>query len=166
MRTPRRRTIPLVILPVVAGLAGGAGTPAGAERTGDRPVWPVPGALSRDFDPPAQDWLPGHRGIDVDTFAGTAVTSPREGVVAHAGTVAGTPVVVISHGAARATYQPVVAALAPGTPVAAGQVIGTVASGGHCADRCLHWGLVVDEQYLDPRLLLGRPRVVLVPVPD
>ena len=126
-------------------------------------VWPAPGPSAR-FEPPAPDWLPGHRGLDLAAPAGSEVRSPRDGVVAFTGKVGGVPVVVILHGTARATYQPVTSLAEVGWPVAAGDLIGTVApAGGHCAGGCLHWGLRIGERYADPRLLLGSVHVVLAP---
>jgi murein DD-endopeptidase MepM/ murein hydrolase activator NlpD len=56
--------------------------------------------------------------------------------------------------------------VAPGTIVAAGDPIGTVASGGHCAAECAHFGVRVDGEYVSPFLFLGGlPRSVLLPMP-
>jgi murein DD-endopeptidase MepM/ murein hydrolase activator NlpD len=127
-------------------------------------LWPVTGPVVAEFDPPDPDWMPGHRGVDLTASPGSEVRSPRAGTVAFVGRVGGVPVVVVTHGSARATYQPVVASVQQGWPVAVGDLIGTIApSGGHCAGRCLHWGLRIGERYADPRLLLGRVHVVLTP---
>lgn len=131
------------------------------------PFWPVPGPVVSDFDAPDPDWLPGHRGIDVQAPPGTAIRSPRPGTVTFAGTVGGVAVVVVSHGVLRSTFQPARATSAVGSRVAAGDVVAEVVSAGsHCAITCLHWGARVNEQYVDPRLLLGSITVVLRPVPD
>lgn len=133
--------------------------PAGAAAP-----WPVPGDIVAEYDPPYPDWLPGHRGLDLAAPAGTPVRTPATGVLVWARSVGGVPVVVVQHGAARATYQPMTTTLPTGATVAAGQRIGTVTTGGHCSDSCLHWGLKLGDGYLDPRLLLGTPHVVLRPV--
>lgn len=125
-------------------------------------LWPVPGGVVAEFDPPYPDWLPGHRGLDLAAPPGTEVRTPRTGIVAFVGRVGGTPVVVIRHGPVRATYQPVDSPLAVGVTVTAGAVIGTVvAQGAHCVVDCLHWGARLHERYIDPRLLSGRVTVVL-----
>lgn len=85
-----------------------------------------------------------------------------------AGPLAGKPVVVVDHGPTRTTYEPVVAGVAVGDRVSAGQVIGTLQlPSGHCAPvACLHWGWVrnADDAYLDPLLLVGaRLRIRLEP---
>ncbi|MFN8126085.1 MAG: M23 family metallopeptidase [Candidatus Nanopelagicales bacterium] len=146
----------LCLLVSAAVLAGG--------RADAGDLWPVPGGLQRDFDPPDPDWLPGHRGVDLAAHAGDPVVSPRAGRVGFVGRVAGTPVLTIDHGMLRATYQPVTSSLTAGTPVAAGQVVATVATGGHCSGQCLHWGALMNDRYVDPRLLLGHTRVVLRPL--
>ena len=43
---------------------------------------------------------------------------------------------------------------APASGSGSGEPIGRVAAGGHCAGRCLHWGLRRGETYLDPLLLI------------
>ncbi len=130
----------------------------------DNRRYPVSGELLQDFAPPNADWLPGHRGIDLAASTGTPVFVPASGVVSFVGEVAGTPVVTIHHGLMRSTFQPVKSELNEGTPVRSGRKLGVIAAdGGHCAARCLHWGLLIEEQYLDPRLLIERVRVRLVP---
>ncbi len=136
------------------------GTGAAARGAG---WWPVPGHVIAEFDPPDPDWLPGHRGLDLSAPAGSAVLAPRAGVVTFAGPVGGTPTLVVAHGVIRATYQPVAATAATGTAVAAGQPVGVLRPGGHCPADCLHWGARVNGRYVDPRILLGAVRVVLLP---
>lgn len=123
------------------------------------PPGPLP-AIVRPFDPPAEDWLAGHRGIDLLARTGTPVRSLTSGVVGTAGQVAGKPVVtVLLADGLRVTYEPVVAVVTPGEPVARGQVLGSVApAGGHCggASGCLHVGLRDGVRYLDPTRLLAR----------
>ena len=127
------------------------------------PVSPV--AVVRAFDPPAQRWLPGHRGVDLRTSVGARVRASGAGRVAFAGTVAGRGVVTIDHGDLRTTYEPVDPVVLPGERVAAGETIGTVGTGtGHCGSgRCLHLGLRRGREYLDPMLLLGRASARLRP---
>lgn len=126
-------------------------------------TWPVPAPVTAEFDPPAQPWLAGHRGLDLPAEPGTPVRTPRTGVVLFAAQVAGRDVVVIGHGWLRATYEPVTSHLVPGTSVAAGAVIGVSSTGSsHCSEQCVHWGLKAGQNYLDPRLLLST-RAILKP---
>lgn len=131
-------------------------------------VWPLvprPKVVT-GFDPPAQDWHSGHRGVDLAGTSGQEVRAAQAGDITYAGRLAGVGIVVVSHGATRTTYQPVVASVRVGQSVAAGQVIGALhAFGSHCWPRvCLHWGLVSGEKYLDPLTLVGAEPVRLLPL--
>ena len=138
--------------------------PSAADTEWHRPL-ERPLRVLRHFDPPDRPWLPGHRGVDLAAEPGQEVLAPGPGRVRFSGTVAGIPVVSLSHGDLRTTYLPVAGPLARGEPVSAGQVIGTVASAPrHCPHRtCLHWGLIRDGGYLDPLSLLSPPPVRLLP---
>lgn len=112
-------------------------------------VRPVPGPVVRGFDPPADDWLPGHRGVDLAADVGTEVRAAASGVVSVAQTIVGRGVVAIVHGELRTTYEPVDPSVRVGQRVSAGEVIGRVQAG-HCAAGCLHFGLKRGDDYLDP----------------
>jgi len=58
---------------------------------------PGPGRVLRAFDKPEHNWLPGHRGVDMQLEVGDTVRAADDGVVAFVGMVAGTPVVSIDH---------------------------------------------------------------------
>ncbi len=131
--------------------------------------WPVdpPVEVLRPFDPPEQRWLPGHLGVDLAAEPGREVRAAGAGRVHFAGRVAGAPLVSVAHGDLRTTYLPVESDLVRGDPVAAGDVLGTLAAAPpHCPDRsCLHWGLLRGDDYLDPLSLLGLGEFRLLPVP-
>ncbi len=130
--------------------------------------WPLkPASLSAGFDRPAQNWLPGHRGVDLVGQSGDQVLAAGTGAVTFAGLVAGKGVVVIKHGKLRTTYEPVIASVTVGSRVRVGDVIGTLSPGeSHCSTQttvsCLHWGLLRGEKYLNP-LSLVQKRVRLLP---
>jgi murein DD-endopeptidase MepM/ murein hydrolase activator NlpD len=142
-------------------------------------VPPVPGVdppsgVERLFDPPEEEWGPGHRGVDLVAPEGSRVLSPGPGVVTFAGQVARRGVVVVTHpDGLRTSLEPVAASVPVGTAVAAGTPIGVVegaqaGEGGttpnHCAPRsCVHWGVRRGERYIDPLSLLDRPPIVLLP---
>ncbi|WP_082126511.1 M23 family metallopeptidase [Allosalinactinospora lopnorensis] len=159
---PRTLLALLVLVPTV--LAGPAPAPAD-DGPWRRPLSGEPEVI-REFAPPAQRWLPGHRGVDLAAEPGDTVLAPAPGRVAFAGNVAGTAAVSIRHGELRTTYVPVRAEIARGTEIGAGDPIGTVAAAPrHCGARsCLHWGLLRDRTYLDPLSLLGAGEVRLLPV--
>ena len=61
--------------------------------------------------------------------------------------------------------EPVAATVGEGVAVSAGEVIGTVSSGGHCSAGCVHFGVRIDGEYVSPFLFLGGlPRAVLLPM--
>lgn len=128
-----------------------------------QPPLPPPLQLSAGFNPPAQKWLAGHRGVDLAASLQTQVVATGAGTVRFVGTIVDRPVISIDHGTVRTTYEPVASSLTVGQPVAAGQIIGTIANGGHCDARCLHWGLIRGETYLDPFALLRTSPPVLKP---
>lgn len=160
---------------LVAPALGGAGS-ATAEPTVefDWPLRPRP-AVERRFDKPAQDWLPGHRGVDLAGTAGQAVLAAGDGIVVFAGTVAGKPVVSVDHGGGlRTTYEPVRATVPVGAGIGRGAAIGTLDAGhaGCTAAACLHWGLRRESarrgrpEYLDPLGLLRLAPLRLLPLED
>jgi len=144
-------------------------SPAAPSQAASKWVWPIaPHQVVGAFNPPPKPWLPGHRGVDLAGYEGQAVHSAGNGFVIYAGTLAGRGVVVVLHGSLRTTYEPVVASVAVGEYVVAGQDIGSLAAGvTHCSEfgrvSCLHWGLRRGLSYLNPLALVTQ--VHLLPVP-
>lgn len=132
--------------------------------------WPVdnPEVLA-GFQPPDTVWGPGHRGIDLAAHTGDPVQAMEAGTVTFTGIVAGKAIVTVGYPGPehrRSTYEPVIASVAVGQHVAAGDLLGTVAAtGGHCGGQhgCLHVGLRTDSGYLDPATLVARVPAVLKP---
>jgi len=143
-------------------------TPAHAAATVmcTSPVEPF--SVSRLASLPAQNWLPGHRGIDLATSVGRSVSSPAAGEVTYTGVVVNRPVVSVRHaGGFVSSLEPVDATLRVGDVVEAGDALGTVSTAaGHCApDACIHWGLRRDDQYVNPLdYLRGYGQVRLLPL--
>ncbi|WP_407445561.1 M23 family metallopeptidase [Rhodococcus sp. (in: high G+C Gram-positive bacteria)] len=166
------RSACLAVLVFTAGTVPAHGGPLQTDRShaGQSFGWPLDPrpAVTRAFDPPDRNWLPGHRGVDLAASPGQDVRSAGDGVVVFAGTVAGKPVVSVDHpGGLRTTYEPVVAAVVSGRRIGRGDPIGTVESGheGCPVAACLHWGLRRDrDDYLDPLPLVERPVIRLHPV--
>lgn len=129
--------------------------------------WPLTGrpTVLRAFDPPAEKWGRGHRGVDLAASVGDAVLAAAGGRVTYAGRLAGRGVLVVDHGARRTTYEPVRATVSVGAVVSTGAVIGRLEPGSHCGARsCLHWGLIEGETYLDPlSMVTGETSVRLLP---
>ncbi|MDQ0374305.1 peptidoglycan DD-metalloendopeptidase family protein [Cellulomonas humilata] len=159
----------LSLMVVAAGPAGSAGPPGSPSPAGTYRL-PLAGSADvvRAFEPPPARWAAGHRGIDLRSAPGTEVVSPVDGVVTYAGAVGGRPVVTVTDvEGRRSSVEPLVPAVGIGTLVTAGARLGTlVAEGSHCApSACLHWGVRVGDDYVDPLgLLAGAGPAVLLPL--
>ncbi len=82
----RMRFPVLALLTTLVFLMGTA--PAAADNTFGWPLEPRP-TVARPFDPPEQNWLPGHRGVDLASRAGQTVLAAGDGIVVFAGTSRG-----------------------------------------------------------------------------
>jgi murein DD-endopeptidase MepM/ murein hydrolase activator NlpD len=157
----------LATLPALMPLAASAAPLGGSALPGwSWPLRPAPDEVVRDFDPPAQPWLPGNRGLDLAGHPGQPVHAAGAGIVSFAGVIAHVGVVSVTSGALRTTYEPVTVAVHRGQTVAAGKVLGRLTlAGSHCLPAaCLHWGLLRGDAYLDPLALLGLEQVRLLPM--
>jgi murein DD-endopeptidase MepM/ murein hydrolase activator NlpD len=169
----RRLLLPALVLVVTASTPAAAADPptmpgSGAARSSNEMKggwgWPLAGRprVTRAFDPPANPYGPGHRGVDLGGAPGEPVLAAGAGVVVFAGMLAGRGVVSVDHpGGLRTTYEPLAVAVRAGAAVDRGAVLGRLAAGhpGCSAPACLHWGLRRGPAYLDPLSLL-RPRAV------
>jgi hypothetical protein len=149
------------------GSSASAAPAASAEPAFVAPL-PSPLQMLRRFDPPAQPWLAGNRGVDLAARAGEPVFAAGAGTVLYAGLLAGRGVISIDHGGLRTTYEPVDPLIGAGALVSAGQLIAQVSG---VADTCgppgtcLHWGAIEAGRYIDPMSLLQRPSTVrLLPI--
>ena len=171
-----------------------ASVPSTVELTASRLRYRSPTAESRPrvvhpFEKPARRWSPGHRGVDLAVPENDRrVYAPAPGKVVFSGTVVNRKVLVIAHpDGRRSTFEPMDEALPVGTTVAAGEVIGTVATpdsvGGNgerpyrrCSTVCLYWGVRQGgargdgsgktAEYINPMSLLGsKEPSILLPVP-
>lgn len=138
------------------------------------PLDPEP-AVVRGFQKPPRKWQRGHRGVDLSAgpAASVPVLSPADGVVSFAGTVVDRGVLSIDHGGGRvSSFEPVDTELEKGRQVRTGDVVahlaGTAAGGAaprHCGAPCLHWGVRVDGEYVDPlSFVMDRRPSVLLPL--
>ncbi|GAA4367337.1 M23 family metallopeptidase [Nocardioides caricicola] len=156
----------LLLSVLVALLLPAAAHAAAPDPVGVWPLAPEPEVVT-GFDPPADPWGAGHRGVDLLGSPGQPVRSALPGTISWAGVLAGRGVVVVDHGDTRTTYEPVDATVTPGTSVGAGDRIGRLSTvGSHCLPRsCLHWGWIEGaETYLDPLRLVGAGPVRLLPL--
>ncbi|MET2012460.1 M23 family metallopeptidase [Microbacterium chocolatum] len=171
--TARALRLVLVAASVLALLLSAAGAthdavdtaPSGVVRATSW-VWPVaPSSLVRPFDPPADPYGPGHRGVDLQSSPGASIRAVAAGMVVFAGWVVDRPVISIDHGGGVvSSVEPVVALVAVGETVAPGSAIGVIAPEGHGAAGRIHFGVRVHGVYVDPLSLLPAPaRAVLLP---
>ena len=167
----RGSVVTTLVIAVVASLLT-AGSPALTATPARAPapaasgppiaVAPVAGALVRDFDPPAEPWGAGHRGVSLAASAGDPVVAAMDGVVSFAGEVARRGWVTVDHGGGLQTTYGVLEprAVAAGDRVGVGDPLGLLADdAGH-----VHWGARLHGEYIHPLSLLGSWRVRLVPV--
>lgn len=162
---PATREAPAVPRAVAAPVPRSAGDRRATAAWG----WPLTGTpeVVHGFDPPAQRWLPGHRGIDLAGVAGEPVLAVEAGVVVFSGSVAGVGVVSVDHASGlRSTYQPVTDPVPRGTRVGRGDRLGRLGTGGHCVLRdCLHLGARRGRHtYVDPEPLLRPLTLSLLPL--
>lgn len=154
-----------LLLPLPVSVAPGpAAGPLTSGASWQWPLQPRPPVV-RDFDPPPQPWLSGHRGVDLGAADdGAQVTSPADGTVSFVGTVVDRPVLTIDHGnGLRSSFEPVESTLSKGTTVAAGQAVGILRTG-HCGPApCLHWGVREEGDYVNPLKFVMdlRPSILL-----
>lgn len=166
MRTTTPRVLALLWLAVLLCPPGAVA----ARPAYDWPLVPRP-PVTHGFDPPAQRWLAGHRGVDLGAAPDAAVLSAGAGTVRFAGVVGGRPTVSVLHPDGIATtYEPVRGIVHAGEVVRRGQVLGYLDAGhpGCPAAACLHWGARrgsgPSAQYLNPLALVGAVRIRLKPV--
>lgn len=121
--------------------------------------WPTgrPVPVPRRFDPPAQKWLAGHRGIDLRVTPGETVYAATDATVLYAGPLAGRPVISLEDSSGRRyTYEPVEPSIAVGDEVLRGAPIGIALGGHYPGDNRLHFGVKDGpDGYVDPLKLLG-----------
>ncbi|MEA2447637.1 MAG: hypothetical protein QOK47_1274, partial [Actinomycetota bacterium] len=123
------------------------------------PVWlisPVEGPVARGFDEPVDRFAAGHRGIDYAVTPGTRVRASAAGTVTFASSVAGALYVTISHGSGlESTYSRLEEVwVTPGQIVEQGTWLGLTGEA-HAGTDGLHFGVKLDERYVDPLSMLA-----------
>lgn len=123
---------------------------------GRRLLWvpPLGGSLDvvRPFEPPPGPYAAGHRGIDLRGSPGDrTVIAPADGTVSFSGAVVDRAVLSIRVDERTVlSMEPVESGLRAGEMVRTGQTVGALQRGGHCGDSCLHLGVRVDGEYVNP----------------
>jgi len=109
-----------------------------------------PVAVVRGFEPPRTVYGAGHRGVDYAAGLQEPVTSPVDGVITFVGRINDRSLVTVSSGGMQVSLEPVTPSVRVGEVVDAGQRIGETGPGGHCSLRCIHVGVRVSGQYVNP----------------
>jgi murein DD-endopeptidase MepM/ murein hydrolase activator NlpD len=154
------------LVPFVSAVSLLVNSALGSLATAAQPAgtwqWPVVGPVIRAFDPPDSPYGSGHRGIDIAASVGTPVVAPADGTVVFAGPVGGSLFLTIDHGGGLESTCSWLSALSvhKGDFVTAGQAV--AASGwGHPTEPMphLHFGVKVDDAYVDPLAYLSSPSI-------
>jgi len=134
-------------------------------------AWPMAGSISQSFGCTGFSWEPPlgscahfHRGIDIVAPYGTPVLAAGDGVIAYIGWnyadgVDPAWIVIIAHSSGLQTWyahmQPKYpGGITQGSHVSAGQVIGYEGSTGHSTGAHLHWAVMFNGDFVNPRLFL------------
>lgn len=118
--------------------------------------------VSSFYDLPNGKYQAGHRGIDLPSVPGAPVRAPTSGVVVFVGTVVDRPTISIRVAVDTVvSIEPVQSELREGETMSKGQHIGVVAEGGHCSETCVHLGVRVKDEYVNPlRFFRGKAQLV------
>ncbi|MEI8333082.1 MAG: peptidoglycan DD-metalloendopeptidase family protein [Chloroflexota bacterium] len=132
-------------------------------------IWPMGGVVTQEYGCTGFDWEPSagncahfHNGIDIAAPMGTPIRAAGDGIVVFAGPNPYDPypkawIVIIAH---STTFQTWYAHLETnilvraGQQVGAGQVVGYVGMTGRTSGPHLHWGIVLNDSFVNPRLFL------------
>jgi murein DD-endopeptidase MepM/ murein hydrolase activator NlpD len=133
--------------------------------------WPMDGDVTQPFGCTGFSWEPAygscshfHQGIDIVAPYGTPVHASGDGTIVYIGwNYADGPdpawIVIIAHSQGLQTWYAHMSPKYPGgihagSPVHAGQVIGYEASTGHSTGAHLHWAVMLNGTFVNPRLFL------------
>lgn len=124
--------------------------------------------VSGPYLAPPSPYASGHRGIDLPAEPGDVVFAPAAGTVSFVGRVADRPVLSIRIDERTVvSFEPLDAVgasgekLTEGDSVHRGQLLGAMAEGGHCASECVHLGVRVDGEYVNPMRFFAEKPVLL-----
>jgi murein DD-endopeptidase MepM/ murein hydrolase activator NlpD len=128
-------------------------------------VWPLSGTITQEFgctgfpwEPPYGNCAHFHQGIDIAAPLGSRIRAAGAGRVLYAGPLSdGAWVVIIAHSAHLISLYGHVQRNIPvraGQVVGQGQVIAYVGLTGNTTGPHLHWGVELDDTWVNPRLFL------------
>ena len=129
-------------------------------------IWadPIPDLESRhswDYQLPATEYGPGHRGIDLDMQENEQIRAPFDGVVSFVGKVVDRRLITLhSLTGYKASFEPICSELEQGDFVREQEVLGWACSADksyaeHCPG-CVHFSVRNEYGYLNPLLFIGQ----------
>ena len=133
--------------------------------------WPMNGSVSQEFgctgviqESPLGNCPHFHQGIDIVAPYGTPIHAAGPGVVVYVGWNYADGydpawIVIIAHSSSLQTWYAHMQPTYPngihaGAPVSAGEVIGYEGNTGHTTGAHLHWAVMLNGQFVNPRLFL------------
>ena len=130
-----------------------------SKYTGGTMTWPLPGyyTISSDFvmrDHPITGKYSQHTGIDLPAPKNTKIVAAASGTVVTVGynTAYGNRVIINHGGGVQTLYAHMTSfAVSEGDTVSAGDVIGYVGSTGYSTGNHLHFSVLVNGSYVDPK---------------
>ncbi|MGZ3587048.1 MAG: murein hydrolase activator EnvC family protein [Candidatus Limnocylindrales bacterium] len=135
-------------------------------------MWPMVGTITQEFgctgfyaEPPLGNCAHFHRGIDIAAPSGTKIRAAGDGTVVFVGYNPYDPpgdrawIVIIAHAQNLQTWyahmQPIIpSGVYDGAHVSKGQLIGYEGCTGNCTGPHLHWAVLLDDSWVNPRLFL------------
>ena len=120
------------------------------------------GCTGFDWEPSAGNCAHFHNGIDIAAPMGTPIRAAGDGIVVFAGPNPYDPfpkawIVIVAHSTSFQTWYAHLETNIPvraGQQVGAGQVVGYVGMTGRTSGPHLHWGVVLNDSFANPRLFL------------
>lgn len=173
-RFPLRRHSPAILLGIILTLLATAASASPLThdalataplRTSPSELWIPPIGhqltVSGPYLEPPTPYTSGHRGIDLPAGPGISVRAPASGTVSFVGKIVDRGVVSVRVDDRLVfSLEPMTSELRAGDAVQRGDFLGTVSGGGHCLEECLHVGVRVGEDYVNPlRYFQGRPKL-------
>jgi Peptidase family M23/PGAP1-like protein len=150
----RQNVLLLTAVAIAAELAGET-PPASAAQGWLIP--PVDAPIEAPFVAPTSEFGPGHRGVDYDVPAGSAVRAAGAGSVRFAGSVAGNLAVTVDHGGGLVSTYSILSEIdvSRGQHVDPGTWLGRTARSHPGDGDGFHFGVKLHGAYVDPSNFLG-----------
>lgn len=142
-----------------AAVNSSSSSSSASKYTGGTMTWPLPGyyTISSDFemrDHPITGKYSQHTGIDLPAPKNTKIVAAASGTVVTVGynTAYGNRVIINHGGGVQTLYAHMTSfAVSEGDTVSAGDVIGYVGSTGNSTGNHLHFSVLVNGSYVDPK---------------